>query len=101
MTLKSALVYNHGLCRIEGFEDMGELGSSQFIADNALVFIVRRLYNKWKQPLGYSLTGSTVKAEALQKLTRSCLDKLEAIGLHTKALICDQGSSNRTGKSFN
>ena len=29
MALKSALVYNHGLDRIEGFEDIGELGTSQ------------------------------------------------------------------------
>ena len=29
MSLKSALVYNHGLDKIEGFEDLGELGTSQ------------------------------------------------------------------------
>ena len=96
MSLKSALVYNHGLDKIEGFEELGELGTSQFVADHALVFMVWGLHAKYKQPLGYFLTAGTVKAEALQKLMRSFLDKLEAIGLHTKALICDQGSNNRS-----
>ena len=44
MALKSALVYNHGLDKIEGFEDIGELSMSQFVADHALAFMVRGLY---------------------------------------------------------
>ena len=95
MALKSALVYNHGLDRIEGFKDIGEPGTSQFVADHALIFMVRGLYTKWKQPLGYFLTAGTVKPETLQTLTQSCLEKLEKIGLQTKALICDQGPNNR------
>ena len=94
MALKSALVYNHRLDRIEGFEDIGELGMSQFIADHALAFMVRGLHTKWKQPLGYFLTAGTVKPETLQTLTQSCLEKLEKIGLQTKVL-CDQGPNNR------
>ena len=31
MTLKSALVYNYGLDRIEGFEDLGESASSSLV----------------------------------------------------------------------
>ena len=65
MALKSALVYNHRLGRIEGFEDIGELGTSQFVADHALVFMTRGLYTKWKQPLGYFLTAGTVKPDTL------------------------------------
>ena len=55
MALKSALVYNHRLDRIEGFEDTGELGMSQFVADHTFTFMVRGLYTKWKQHLGYFL----------------------------------------------
>ena len=88
-------MYNHRLDRIEGFEDIGELGTSQFVADHALAFMVRGLYTKWKQPLSYFLTDGTVKPETLQTLTQSCLEKMEKIGLQTKALICDQGANNR------
>ena len=94
MSLKSSLVYNHGFNKIEGFEDVGELGTSQFVADHALVFMVRCLLSKWKQPLAYFLTAGIVKPETLQRLTRICLDKLEKIGLYPKALGCDQGSNN-------
>ena len=34
MSLKSSLVYNHGLDKIEGFEDFDELGTSQYPVDN-------------------------------------------------------------------
>ena len=95
MTLKSALVYNDGLDMIEGFEDLGELGTSHYVADHALVFMVRGLYSKWKQPLAYFLTAGTVRGEMLQTLTHRCLEKLEGIGLETMALICDQGTNNR------
>ena len=95
MALKSALVYNNGLDIIEGLEDLGELGSSHFVADHALAFMVQGLYTKWKQPLAYFLTAGTVRAETLQTLTHRCLAKLEAIGLDTMALICDQGTNNR------
>ena len=96
MTLKNDLIYNHGLDKIEGFEDLGDLGTSHFIADHALVFMVQGLLSKWKQPLAYFLTAGTVKSDCLQQLTRKCLDKLDEIGLQVKAIICDQGSNNRS-----
>ena len=40
MSLKNGLVYNHGLDKIEGFEDFSGFGSSHFVADHALVFMV-------------------------------------------------------------
>ena len=63
--------------RIEGFEDISELATSTFVVDHAVAFMVRGLYTKWKQSLGYSLTAGTVKLETLQTLTQSCLEKLE------------------------
>ena len=95
MSLKTTLVYNHGLDKIEGFEEFGEWGRSHFLADHALVFMVQCLLSKWKQPGGYFITTGTVKPDKLQQPTRNCLDKLEKIGLHTKVVICDQGSNNR------
>ena len=43
-SLKSSLVYNHGLDKIEGFEDFSEL---DFVANHALVFMFRGLLSKW------------------------------------------------------
>ena len=95
MSLKTTLVYNHGLDKIEGLEDFGEWGSSHFLAEHALVFLVWGLLSKWKQPVGYFLTAGTVKSDKLLKLTRNYLDMLEKIGLYTKVVICDQGWNNR------
>ena len=57
MALKLALVYNSGLDIIEGFEDVGELESSQFVADHTLACMVQGIYTKWEQPLAYFLTA--------------------------------------------
>ena len=54
------------LDKIEGFEDLDESGKSYFKVDSALSFIVRDLYSKWKQPVGYFLMGGLVKSDILQ-----------------------------------
>ena len=87
LLLKSAPVCNHGRNEIKGFEDLGEIGSSHFKADNALAFIVRSLYSKWKQSVSNVLTVGTVKSDTLQGVVRFCLDKLEKISLCTMVLV--------------
>lgn len=95
MALKSALVYHNGLDLIEGFEDLGESGRNIYVADHALVFMVRGLFSKWKQPLAYFVTSGPIKGDNLHKVAKACLAKLEGIGLSVRVLICDQGSNNR------
>ena len=95
MSLKMSLTYNHGLDKIEGFEDFGENNNSLYVSDHALVFMVHGLLSKWKQPIAYFLTAGTVTSEKLQELTRMCINRVEQIGLNVKVLICDQGSNNR------
>ena len=95
MSLKSALQYNAQRDTIEGFENFGDCGKSKYMATHALVFMVRGLSAKWKQPVGYFLSSGPVTGAMLQTLTRSCIDKLTKIGLNVKVLICDQGSNNR------
>ena len=40
----------------------------------------------------------SIRAKSLQSLTRSCISKATETGLNVVALVCDQGSNNR---SFN
>ena len=68
---------------------------SEFVADHDLAFMVRGMYTKWKQALGYFLTTGTVKPETPQTLTQSCLEMLEKMVLQTKGVICDQGPNTR------
>ena len=95
MSMKSSLSYNRHGDMIEGFEDFGLLGSTKYVANHALAFMVRGLASKWKQCIGYFLTSGPASPAMLQSLTRQAINKLAAIGLTVKALICDQGSNNR------
>ena len=96
MSIKQGLVYNTGKDIVEGFEDFGQLGQTRYIANHAIAFMVRGLASKWKQPVGYFLSSGPIKATILQSLTKMCISKLEATGLNVVALICDQGSNNRS-----
>jgi len=59
MALKTKLVYNKERDCVEGFEDF------RFIA---LVFMLREISSKWKQPLGYFLVSGSVKPTVLARL---------------------------------
>ena len=96
MSIKEGLTYNTGRDIVEGFEDFGLAGQTRFLTNHAIAFIVKGLASKWKQPIGYFLSAGPIKASVLQTLTKSCITKLQAIGLNVVALICDQGSNNRS-----
>jgi len=77
MALKTKFVYNKERDCIDGFEDLGLLGTTQYHCNHALVCMLRGISPKWKQPL----VNSSVKAPVLNKLVQSCSDKLLKIGL--------------------
>ena len=60
-----------------------------------LTFIDTGLASQWKQCIGYCLTSGAASPAMMQSLTKQAIDKLTAIGLKGKTLICDQGSNNR------
>ena len=96
MSLKSYVEYNPQGDFIEGLENFGGTNQTKKVANHALAFMVRGLASKWKQPLCYFLTSGPVSAQDLQSLVKSCVEKLPGIGLSVKAMICDQGSNNRS-----
>ena len=68
--------------------------------------MIMGLASKWKHPIGYFLSSGQIRAKTLQSLTRSCISKVTETGLNVVALVCDQGSNNRSfisafGKSNN
>jgi hypothetical protein len=96
LALKTNFVYNKANDCLDGFEDFDNLGRTKLQADHALVFMLRGVARKWKQPLGYFLVSGSVKPQMLQNLVHSCLSKLELSNLHVVSLICDQGPTNRS-----
>ena len=48
----------------------------------------------WKQPFGYVLTSSNIKAAHLKDLFLQALTHLKAAGSIVKIAVCDQGTNN-------
>ena len=96
MRIKQVLLYNEKCNTIEGFEDFGFIGQTKYMVNHATAFVVRGLASKWKQPLGYFLSSGPIKSTILKVLTKECIGKLEKTGLNVVAIVCDQGSNNRS-----
>ena len=100
MSLKQNLTYNVEKDYIEGLQDFGSdtilitETEGKKPTNHALVFMARGLVMPWKQPFGYVVTHSTVKADHLKQLVTKALTHLKSIGLCVKAITCDQGSNN-------
>ncbi|GFO04594.1 peptidylprolyl isomerase [Plakobranchus ocellatus] len=78
---------------MEDFSSFEKTG--QFALNNALVFMLRGLTKKWKQPIAYYLSSGPTKVHVLQHLVIESIWQARAVGLAPKIVIWDQGSSNR------
>ena len=95
MSIKTDLKYNATKDRIVGFEDFGNLGQSARTASEALAFMVRGIFKKWKQPIGYFFSSGATPASILNDIVLEAIDKIEAAGGIVKAIIANQGGPNR------
>jgi hypothetical protein len=94
MAVKMALEYDSRRDVVDGFQDDGVLRSGK-PATEALVFTVKGLIKKWKQPLCYFLSGGSTSSSQLVYLVLDCIAKLQEIGIVIKVVVCDQGANNR------
>ena len=92
MSIRQGLSYDQGRDIIEGVAE-GKARTNS-LASHAIVFMVRGLAHKWKQPLGYYLSNGPMKGREMKPLLLSCIDHLQAIGLTVLVVISDQGSNN-------
>lgn len=68
MSLSSGLAYNVSSDQIDGFVNTGSY-KNQELADHALVFMIRGITKKFKQPVAYSFCqGATKQAELVKQL---------------------------------
>ena len=96
ISIKEGLYYNTSTDKMDGFEDLGQYGTSGKRARYAMVFMVKGIAKKWKQILGYFLYGTSIKADILKGMITDCISKLQDIGLIPKVIICDQDTCNRS-----
>jgi hypothetical protein len=88
------LHFNQKIDCIEGFEDLGRHSRTSNIANHALVFMLRGLHKRWKQPVAYYLTRGSTKAEMLVNFLKEVLDVCHNAGLVVVATVCDTAATN-------
>ncbi|XP_052128876.1 uncharacterized protein LOC127750668 [Frankliniella occidentalis] len=94
--LRGRLFYNIRQNVVNGFENYGQRGRTNYIADHAMVFMVQGLHVKWTQPVAYYFVSKTCPSSMLKLLIEDVIKALFEIGLTVKATVSDQGPTNRT-----
>lgn len=94
VSLAPAVHYNKKNDEIIGFEDTGGDEKTKYIADHALVFMIKGIKGKTKQPICYTLCRSSTKKEELKKLLIEIIRELRQTGLKVVCTICDQAATN-------
>ncbi|PNF39995.1 hypothetical protein B7P43_G15587, partial [Cryptotermes secundus] len=94
MSIRENLHFNQKFDCIEGFEDCGSQGRTCSIANHALLFMIRGLRRKWKQPVAYYFTRGSTKAEMVVQYLKEVLDACQNAGLKVVATVCDMGANN-------
>ena len=94
MSIRENVRFNQKFNCIEGFEDLGSQGRTCNMANHALLFMVRGLHRKWKQPVAYYLSRGSTKAAMLVQFLKEVLDACQNVGLHVVATVCDMGTNN-------
>lgn len=93
MAIAPALSYDRKNDEISGFVDNGEKRETK-IADHVLVFMVRGVVKKFKQPISYSFCAGTTKTLELKAMIKNVIEAVEATNLKVVATVCDQGATN-------
>jgi len=92
MSIRENVQFNQKYDCNEGFEDLGRNRMCTF-TNHALLFMVRDLHQKWKQPVVYYLSRGSTEAEMLVQLLNEILDACQNVGLHVVATVCDMGTN--------
>jgi len=94
MSIRENLHFNQKLGGIDGFEDLGSHSRTSSIVNHALVFMLRGLRKRWKQPVAYYLIHGSTKGEMLVNFLMEVLDACHNAGLEIVATMCDMGANN-------
>lgn len=93
MSISPHLHYNGHTDDLVGFENYGDDEKTANFANHVLVFMVKGIKKKFKQPVAYYFT-QTVKAPKLKQILINVVTKVQASGLRIVATVCDQSTAN-------
>lgn len=93
MAIAANLSYDKYNDKIKGLCDDGSERLKRF-ADHVLVFMVRGIFKKYKQPVAFSFCAGTTNTQSLKNQLKIILKKILETGLKVVSTTCDQGSTN-------
>ena len=93
ISLKTNMHYDISKEIIVGLEDFGSGTRTNKVANSALVFLLRSIAGKWKQPLGYVLVNGGCPMKEMEELMKDAIDKVEGIGLDVVVVMSDLGDN--------
>jgi len=93
MSIRENVRFNQKVDCIEGFEDYGT-ERTRSIANHALLFMVRGLHRKWKQPVAYYFIRGSTKANLLVRFLNEVLGACQNAGIQVVATVCDMAANN-------
>ena len=93
ISLKTNLHYDISKDIIVGLEDFGSGMRTNKVANSALVFLLRSISGKWKQPLGYVSVNGGCHVTEMEELMKDAIDKVQGIGLDVVVVMSDLGSN--------
>ncbi|KAI4458086.1 transposase protein [Holotrichia oblita] len=94
MSIQPHVKLNVAVREFEGFADNGFGVIDTGIADHVLVFIIRGITRRWKQPIFFSFSHGPSSSQKLKSLITEVIRRCIAAGLNVMATICDQGAPN-------
>lgn len=98
MQIASGLVYDHTVREVVGAPTLPLSDGSlpdDCLATHGLVFMIGGLSTRWKQTIGYHLTGNSIHAASLKRELVDLIAQCESIGLSIHVVVSDMGSSNQ------
>lgn len=95
MALEPGLKYDKKNDLMLGFENFGKTVTNKF-ADHVLVFMIKGVSKKWKQPYAYYFCQGTTKTNQLVTCIKEVVKSVKSTGLNIIASVCDQGPTNRS-----
>ncbi len=95
MTIDMATRYNTSLDEVVGVEDIGgQNGRSNLAANQLFVLMLRGVFQKWKQPIGYVLLSHNLEQSKLHTMIEDALGRLHDIGIRVSSYLNFIGHAN-------
>lgn len=93
VSINALLQYDAMHDTVIGFADDG-INRTPRIANAAFVMVLSGISKSWIQPVAFVLAHSATAPRTIHTLLLDVIPKLQEVGVHIKAVICDQGSNN-------